>query len=189
MITKKRAGTLIVCFLSVLAAGRGQTTSIPWSSFSQALEFSGGSGTRIASHVGHAVTGASSGGATKLIGGFLAGLSQQSAITSVEGGTSLPLTYELYQNYPNPFNPTTTISYDLPALSRVTIHVFNLVGQQITTLVDQEQPPGRYKLVWNGRTDSGVSASSGVYFYRILAKERSGEERQFSSTRKFLLLK
>lgn len=189
MITIKRFRLITLCLLIAVIPGKSQLTSVPWSSFSQALTLSGGPGTQVASLLGASAIGGTSGGALGLTGGFLAGISRQSAVTGMEGRSSLPLTYELYQNYPNPFNPVTTISYDLPAFSRVTIHVFNIVGQHIATLVDQEQPAGRYRLVWNGRTDRGIPAASGVYFYRIAASERLGKERQFTSTRKLLFLK
>jgi hypothetical protein len=68
----------------------------------------------------------------------------------------------LKQNYPNPFNPSTTISYDLPSTGTVRLAVYNILGQEVSTLVNQIQNAGSYKVVWNA---SG--AASGVYFYRI----------------------
>ena len=81
------------------------------------------------------------------------------------------------QNYPNPFNPSTTIRYVLPQASHVTLTVFNILGQEIATLVDEFQTPGLKSVVWNAR---GVS--SGVYFYRLTAGVAS-------ATRRLLLLR
>jgi hypothetical protein len=77
---------------------------------------------------------------------------------------SLPVVFALHQNYPNPFNPTTSLNYDLPATVHVTLKVFNVLGQEVATLVDKTQTAGRYNVSWNA---SGVG--SGVYFYQILA--------------------
>ncbi len=81
----------------------------------------------------------------------------------------LPSTPQLAQNYPNPFNPTTNIQFSLPARTRVTIDIFNVLGQRITTLADEEFSAGTHKVVWNPRT-----AASGVYFCRML----TGSERK-----------
>jgi len=94
----------------------------------------------------------------------------------------LPDGFVIHQNYPNPFNPTTTISYDLPKRSLVTIGIFNLLGKQIKTLVNQSQDAGNKIAVWNGTDDLGRPVSAGVYLYQIQAGE-------FNQTRKMLLLK
>lgn len=76
----------------------------------------------------------------------------------------LPTTPELAQNYPNPFNPSTHISFSLPAQARVTIEVFNVLGQRITTLADQEFTAGTHVITWNP-----ISSASGVYFCRLIS--------------------
>jgi len=98
------------------------------------------------------------------------------------GCHALPLDYALSQNCPNPFNLTTEIEYSLPKHAHVTIDVFNILGQDIRTLVDEMISAGSHRAEWNGSDDSGHSVSSGVYFYRI----RAGE---FTKTRKMILLK
>jgi hypothetical protein len=80
----------------------------------------------------------------------------------------LPTTPQLAQNYPNPFNPTTNISFSLPAKSRVTILVFNILGQQVATVTDQEYPAGSHLVVWNAS-----NVASGVYFCRMTAAEKT----------------
>lgn len=88
-----------------------------------------------------------------------------------------PVTYFLSQNYPNPFNPSTTISYQLPAAGKVTLKVFDILGKEITTLVNEEKTAGSYKVNFNGGR-----LGSGVYFYQL----RSGS---FIQTKKLVLLK
>jgi len=80
-----------------------------------------------------------------------------------------PSTAILLQNYPNPFNPTTTISYDLPQQSLVKLTVFDIRGQQVAILQEDERPPGNYQVQWNGIDQSGNPVSTGVYFGRLQA--------------------
>lgn len=82
--------------------------------------------------------------------------------------TSDPVIYfKLNQNYPNPFNPITYISFSLPCEEMVRLDIYNLLGERIQTLADQHLPRGKYTLTWDGKNDSGVPLSSGVYFYRL----------------------
>jgi len=86
----------------------------------------------------------------------------QAGFVSVGDIPELPSRFTLAQNYPNPFNPTTTISFDIPHRTRAILVVYNLLGQQIATLVDEERGPGTYQIEW----DAG-SVASGVYLYRL----------------------
>ncbi|MEW6196588.1 MAG: T9SS type A sorting domain-containing protein [Bacteroidota bacterium] len=79
----------------------------------------------------------------------------------------LNYSYSLSNNYPNPFNPTTTIKYELPKASNVKIEIFNSLGELVKVLKDEYHNAGRYEAVWNGRDNSGMQVSSGVYFYRM----------------------
>ena len=88
----------------------------------------------------------------------------------------------LNANYPNPFNPTTTISYDLAKQAQVTLGIYDLLGKQIKTLVNQSEDAGKRIAVWDGTDNLGRQVSAGVYLYQIQAGE-------FSQTRKMLLLK
>jgi hypothetical protein len=81
--------------------------------------------------------------------------------------TELPLNFALHGNYPNPFNPTTTIKYDLATESMASLVVYNLLGQEVVTLVNSVQPAGYHSVVWNGQTKYGTPVSSGVYLMRL----------------------
>ena len=88
-----------------------------------------------------------------------------------------PLTFELFQNFPNPFNPSTTIKYHLPKDGFVTLKIFDILGREIKTLVNEQKSAGRYEVNFNA-----ASLASGVYIYRMEADD-------FNSVRKLLLLK
>ena len=98
-----------------------------------------------------------------------------SHITFVETGISeweldetvRPEKFKLMQNYPNPFNPSTQIGYTLISAGPTKLEVYNMMGQRIRTLVDEERPAGSYRVMWDGRDDSGNRVVSGVYFYRL----------------------
>ncbi|MEK9136742.1 MAG: T9SS type A sorting domain-containing protein, partial [Bacteroidota bacterium] len=93
-------------------------------------------------------------------------------LTSVEQTSGLPTEYALHQNYPNPFNPLTTISFSLPEQEKVTLRIYDVLGREVRTLVDETLPRGEYQTQFDVRqTDSGQAGelSSGVYFYRLTA--------------------
>ncbi len=98
-------------------------------------------------------------------------------LTEVKNPVYQPSVYTLYQNYPNPFNPTTKIEYQLPELSKVKLTIYDVLGREVTTLVNEEKPAGTYEVDFDG-----TNLPSGVYFYRI-------ESGSFSDTKKFILLK
>ena len=102
--------------------------------------------------------------------------------TGVDDQLQLPTEFALGQNFPNPFNPTTIISYQLPAASRTSLKVFDILGREVATLVDGEQASGYHQVVW-----SVASGSSGLYFYRLEAAGHDGT--QFAATRKMLVIK
>ena len=101
---------------------------------------------------------------------------------NVNNSEPIPKTFALHANYPNPFNPTTIISYDLPEQAQVTLGIYDLLGKQIKTLVNQSQDAGNKIAVWDGSDEFGRPVSAGVYLYQIQADD-------FSQTRKMLLLK
>lgn len=79
----------------------------------------------------------------------------------------IPKVFELAKNYPNPFNPETTIEFAVPKTSKITIHIFNLLGQKVRSLVNDVYSTGRYKVKWDGKDEFGNLAGSGVYFYGL----------------------
>jgi hypothetical protein len=82
--------------------------------------------------------------------------------------------FQLYQNFPNPFNPSTNISFEvgLNAKDKTTLRIFNILGQQVRTLVNGNLPSGIYQVAWAGRDDLGNKVPSGIYFYQL----RSGSQ-------------
>ena len=96
--------------------------------------------------------------------------------------SSIPEEFSLGQNYPNPFNPVTKMDYSLPQSSKVVISIYNVLGQEIKTLVNQEQDYGYHSISWDGTDDSGMSVASGVYFTQMRSTG-------FSQSKKMLLLK
>jgi hypothetical protein len=87
---------------------------------------------------------------------------------------------------PNPFNPVTTIDFSLATGGRATIRVYDAAGRVVRTLVDRNIEPGEHKVIWDGTTDVGQRAASGVYFVRM---ETAGRTDAFRATRKLVLLK
>ena len=96
---------------------------------------------------------------------------------TVNAGRGVPTEYNLRQNYPNPFNPSTTIEFDLPSREYVTLKVYNALGQEVASLVDENRSEGRYSVVWNAN-----DMPSGFYIYRL----RAGS---FTQTKKLELVK
>jgi hypothetical protein len=79
----------------------------------------------------------------------------------------IPKKFEIQQNYPNPFNGLTIIRFQIPEITPVTIKIFNVMGQEIAKLIDDELDPGYHQVVWDGKNILGEFVSSGVYFYHI----------------------
>ena len=86
---------------------------------------------------------------------------------------NLPKIYKLCQNYPNPFNPTTTIKYQLPEETKVKITIYNILGQNVRTLVDTKQNAGYHNIVWNGMDNNNRPLASGIYFYKLQVHNQS----------------
>jgi hypothetical protein len=99
------------------------------------------------------------------------------SITSVKNDLTLPVSYKLYQNYPNPFNPTTILKYDIPEQSRVSLIIYNILGEEVISLVNDEKVAGSYKIVWNA-----TNLGSGIYLYKLKAGD-------FVETKKMVLMK
>lgn len=104
--------------------------------------------------------------------------------------SSVPSDYELSQNYPNPFNPVTNINYSIPKSSNVTLIIYDILGNEIRSLVNNvKQNAGSYNIEWDGTSNSGIGVSSGVYFYRIAVTPEQSGISGFSKTMKMILQK
>lgn len=111
-----------------------------------------------------------------------------SGLAKENGEEIIPTEYTLFQNYPNPFNPSTTIQYDLPEDSKVSVVIYNVLGRGVATLVDDQLPAGRHQNIWKSLDDHGAQVASGMYILRISAKSLSSE-RNLISTKKMMLIK
>ncbi|MFQ5602675.1 MAG: right-handed parallel beta-helix repeat-containing protein [bacterium] len=105
---------------------------------------------------------------------------------TLESANALPTSFQLHQNFPNPFNPETQIQFEIPATQNgkvaVVLAIYNMTGQLVTKLIDEEKSAGVYKIKWDGKNAAGIRVPSGTYFYSIIAGE-------FKDTKKMLLLK
>jgi len=108
---------------------------------------------------------------------YAAGFNTSGIIGIKESGTTNPLEFALLQNYPNPFNPTTVINYQLPKTSAVKLSIYDALGKEMSTLVNESQNAGYYNIEWNAS-----AYPSGVYFYRL-------EAGSFISNKKMILIK
>jgi len=97
-------------------------------------------------------------------------LSEGSAVSDLDHST-LPKAIDLIQNYPNPFNPSTQIAFALPRPMEIQLTIFNARGQLIRTLIDGQMGAGHHQIFWDGRSDTGLRVTSGVYFYRLKTAE------------------
>ncbi len=110
----------------------------------------------------------------------LDGSSDYSKLVEVE--VNKPSVFSLKQNYPNPFNPSTKISFSLPVDARVSLDIYNVLGQKVTTLINHNLPAGEHNITFDAS-----EFTSGIYFYQLEAK--SGNEKKFSSVKKMILTK
>jgi hypothetical protein len=120
-------------------------------------------------------------GEAEIVSAYAGGQNAAPLYLEVAGGTgvspTVPTRYALHQNHPNPFNPVTQISFELPVEAHVTLDVYNIMGQKVSTVADRKFAPGYHTVEWDGS-----SFASGVYFYRIQAGDAV-------ETRKMMLLK
>ena len=94
----------------------------------------------------------------------------------------LPTEFKLYPNHPNPFNPSTQIEFDIPAAMRVTLKIYNSLGQEVSTVVDQALEAGHHTVMWNGKTTLGHDVATGVYVYQMKVGE-------FTDAKKMVLIR
>lgn len=99
----------------------------------------------------------------------------------------IPEKFGLQQNYPNPFNPTTTVKFSIEKTAVAQIAVYDILGRQISTLVNEQLTAGFYNVTWNGTDASGSTVGSGVYYIRMTAKVQGDDA--FSAVQKVVLMK
>jgi hypothetical protein len=97
-------------------------------------------------------------------------------------GKGIPTAFALHENYPNPFNPTTTLRFDLPEITDVTLTIYNMLGQRVRTFNMNDTPAGYHSIKWNATNDYGEQVGAGVYLYQLRANH-------FLKTKKMVLLK
>ncbi len=110
-----------------------------------------------------------------------------SPVVGIADGSQVPLRFDISSNYPNPFNPTTTIKYQLPHQSEVKLAIYNLLGQEVRTLVNGVVSAGYHEILWDAQDETGKSVSSGLYIYRFQAT--SSGKASFEKVHKMILLK
>ncbi len=132
-------------------------------------------------HLDFIASGSNLFGWTVSSGGSIAGFS--GTVSGVDAGTnSVPSEFVLWQNYPNPFNPQTKIEFEIPKVSHITLKIYNSLGEEVVTLVDNVVNAGTHAIEWNGRNRFNSTVASGVYFYRLVGDN-------FVETKKMLLIK
>jgi hypothetical protein len=164
-----------------------QTSKVTWSSFNMGYAEPKADNTMVKSVVGQNFVGSIEQSNTQVISGFLADTLFRSTIVDVKNQEQLPISYSLWQNYPNPFNPSTTIHFELPKESHVTLKVYNMLGQEVLTISDEEKVAGRYDVRISAEGGSasggdGTLLASSAYFYRLVAGDHV-------SAKKFILIK
>jgi hypothetical protein len=180
----KRAGW---CCVFALLIGLGSTmvysqSQIVYHSFNSGFTRSVGNNSILNSMLGQSIFGVSGANGVSVLTGYTS--ISKGILSSVKAKNGIaPVEFALYQNFPNPFNPSTTIRYGLPAASRVTLKIYNILGQQIAEIVNQEQSEGTYEVQWN------AIVASGLYFYRIEAASVSDPDHKFTQLKKMVVLK
>ena len=106
----------------------------------------------------------------------------EASVTAIETDPAVPVEFALEQNYPNPFNPSTQIRFALPQAGKVSLIIYNLLGQKIAILVEGTLAAGTHTLTWNGRDSRGLQLPSGVYFYSLKTPN-------FTATKRMILMK
>jgi hypothetical protein len=180
---KNKYNFFLIFFISTpfLLNAQGNN-EINWCVFSSGFGGQTNSSSIITTMAGEPIAGITKNDATKFTGGFLSGYLFSGEPTSLDNAfnNQLPTEYKLYQNYPNPFNPTTKIKFSVPEnQGRVTLKVFDILGNEIAELVNEEKSVGNYEVEFNA---AKYGISSGIYFYRIHSD-------QFTNTKKLMLVK
>jgi hypothetical protein len=173
---KNKSAFLIIASLLYCSAVFPQSSKIVWSGFASTFGNSGNSNSNLISSAGESFNGSTGNGGTTILPGFLT--FEVTHLTGIKDGpATVPTVWNLEQNYPNPFNPSTTIKYQVQKTGNVTLKIFDILGRDIITLVNENKREGFYEV----RFDAS-KIPSGVYIYRLSSNE-------FTSSKKMLLIK
>ena len=162
---KPTLGTLAAMVVLMVGLSRAQNAEVTRYDFSPGAFVTRGGNAVVMGVVGQSFAGGTHFENTMLESGFLVDTLFRPLVVGVENQPGVPLSFALDQNYPNPFNPSTTIRFALPVRSRVSVKLYNLLGQDVMTLVDEERAPGFHQVVLSAR-----ALASGVYIYRMVAE-------------------
>lgn len=156
-----------------------QNTRVSWGAFTMGYSKLQAENTTVHAVSGQSFVGLARESNVMITSGFLADTSFQKVLVAIgRQEEGVPGAYELAQNYPNPFNPSTTIHFEIPVRSQVTLKVYNLLGQEVRTLMNNEEKGvGRYYVRFDAE-----GLASGAYFYRLVAGD-------YVETKKLLLLR
>ena len=167
---------LIIAVLLYCIPALPQNSKIVWSGFASGFGTSGNSTSILTNSWGELSSGSSQNSSSRIISGFLS--FRETHITGVKNEKSpIPIVWKLDQNYPNPFNPSTTIKYQVPKAGYVSLKIYDILGREVLTLVNENKIAGYYETRFNA-----VRFPSGVYIYELRSDE-------FSSVRKMMLVK
>lgn len=155
----------------------GQVPYIRWFELGVGFQATGSTDIGLKSAIGQMFVGTTTQAGLRVSSGFLVDSLLRGSTTGVEEPAKRPTEFALHQNFPNPFNPTTTIRYSISERTHVSLRLFNLLGQEVMVLIDEDQDRGEHSVHLNASL-----LASGVYFYRMAAG-------QFSDQRKIILLK
>ncbi|MBI5020827.1 MAG: T9SS type A sorting domain-containing protein [Ignavibacteriales bacterium] len=174
----RRAVILLpLCLMLLLNFALSQNAKITWSSFNMGFAKSQTTNTMVSSVVGQNFVGTSIQGNTEVVSGFLADTLFRGTVVAVKENEELPAKYSLEQNYPNPFNPSTTVQFSIVNTQLTVLKVYDVLGKEVVTLINEVKPPGAYTVRWDA-----VGYPSGVYYYRLQAGN-------FIETKKLILMK
>lgn len=150
-----------------------QNAAVSGSSFNMGFGVATGPNTAVTSAVGEVLVGPSEGENTRTASGFLVVVLQQQTPLAIDDVPALPAAFALHPNYPNPFNPVSTIRYELPLGSDVSLVIYDILGREVARLVQGEQAAGYHQVVWDGRAATGREVPSGIYIARLVTGEYS----------------
>ncbi|RCK73941.1 MAG: Cell surface protein [Ignavibacteriae bacterium] len=175
----KTSCIILIMFMvgSFILSGYCQQTKVTWYSLNMGFAEAKASNTIVKSIAGQNFVGSLRYGDNVIESGFLVDTLFRSLLVGVQEELQMPSVFELHQNYPNPFNPNTTIRFEIPKTTHVTLKIYNVLGQEVAELVNEEMKPGTYNINWNP-----LNIASGIYLYRLKADD-------FLKTNKMILLR